>query len=247
MAIDIESLTIHGPGRIHSTKKKLMKIFWTVLFLVCLCSVVYSTYDTIRLYFNHESYLSVTSEVKKSLALPVITMCNGLRPNAGKDTSVFTDGFDIYKQTHKSFCVMGVDTCENARINLADQSCLMFNPDEDWKQYVPLQKMGFKMDFFLNVSDTSSSSYNVFYPPIVAVKIFLHSKDIDGNYVNEVAKVKPGFLTEIAIKKQEVYRVPAKPGKAGKSGKSQEIHFIPGKVRETLGNLVKSQGKVREF
>ena len=34
---------------------------------------------------------------------------------------------------------------------------------------------------------------------------------------------------------------------SGKSGKSQGIHFTPGKVREKSGNLVKSQGKVREF
>ena len=129
-------------------------------------------------------------------------------------------GYDKYTDTHKEFCLMEVDICKKPKIDQSLPSCLIVNPDEDWKQIVPLQGMGFKMDFFLNVSDTSSSSYNVFYPPIVAVKIFLHSKDIDGNYVNEVAKVKPGFLTEIAIKKQEVYRVPVKPGRAGKSGKS---------------------------
>ena len=35
--------------------------------------------------------------------------------------------------------------------------------------------------------------------------------------------------------------------KSGKSGKSQGIHFTSCKVREKSGNLVKSQGKVREF
>ena len=34
---------------------------------------------------------------------------------------------------------------------------------------------------------------------------------------------------------------------SAKSGKSQGIHLTPLKVREKSGNLVKSQGKVREF
>ena len=207
MGIEMDSLTIHGLGRVRSTKKNLMKIFWALLFLACLCGVVYSTYETLRLYFDYESYLSVTTEVKKSLALPVITMCNGLRFKSGKNTSVFTDGFDKYTDTYKRFCLMGVDICEKPKIDQSLPSCIIINPDENWKQYAPRPGMGFKMDFFLNDSDINTTSYNIYDPSIMAINIFIHSKDVDGYQVDEVVRVKPGFLTEITIKKQRFTRL----------------------------------------
>ena len=64
-------------------------------------------------------------------------------------------------------------------------------------------------------------------------------------------KTMPGSFYRVFVKfgkSQGIHFIPWKVREfSDKSGKSQGIHFIPWKVREKSGNLVISQGKIREF
>ena len=205
MAVDIESLTMHGPGRVHATEKKVLKFFWSALFLSCLVFVSFSTIMLIASHFKHESYVSVTTEVKKSLALPVITMCNGLRINAEYNGNhPFTDGFNHYEAVHKTFCKIGVDVCtDKPKIKSKPRplSCLVFNPNETARQFIRQKDHGLRFDFFLNTSDAPTSVLDSFQAPIMAVKVVFHSKNVDSYLMDNNIAAKPGFQSSIVIRK----------------------------------------------
>ena len=212
MAVDIESLTMHGPGRVHATEKKVLKFFWSALFLSCLVFVSFSTIKLIASHFKHESYVSVTTEVKKSLALPVITMCNGLRMNAENGSHLFTDGYDHYDAVHKTSCKIGMDICADKpkmKNTPRPLPCLIFNPNETARQYVLNKDHGLRFDFFLNVSDAPISVFDDFSPPIMAVKVVFHSQNVESYLMDNSVAAKPGFQSSIVIRKLKIKRLPS--------------------------------------
>ena len=239
MTISIDSLTIHGIGRVALTKNKVLKIFWTLVLLLCLYGVSETVFRTLNSYFKYKSYLLTTTEVSNSLPLPVITVCNGLRQYANeyenKGLSLFTEGFNDYVENYDDFCTIGTRSCQAASLNyemkkepLELPSCLVFNPNQNVKQSVPIADMGLRIDFFLNSSDLLPSDYDTFQPPSMAVRVFLHSKEVIPLLLNSAASAKPGFDTKIVIKKVNIKRLEVPFQSNCTSQRDNKTNFYPG-------------------
>ena len=246
MTISLDSLSIHGIGRVALTKVKVLKVFWTLVFVGCLYWVCVKTYHTISLHFEYNSYLLTTTEVKHALQLPAITICNGLRLHATKNASLFTRGFTNYTKIHLNFCMVEQLPCNNTSLTYEVKkepdtlpSCLVFNRKQSARQSFPVQDMGLRLDFFLNTSDTLSTSDENFQPPSMAVKIFLHSKEAVPLLLNSAASAKPGFSTEIVIQKVKISRLTSPFRSNCTANRENSTNFYPGNY--TLNGCMLSQ------
>ena len=231
MAVEVESLTIHGISRVLSKSSRTVRTFWSVLLLTCVALASAFVYQLVTEYLKYETIMSVTATVQKTLPFPVVTICNGLRMYDAENRSVFTEGFDRYVQINGRFCQFGGQRCVLKHLKYIqkpnEKSCLVFNPNETVQQSIPMFCQGLTLDFFLNRSDITTSQFNYYYDPrVAAAKVYIHSAQAFPFLINNQLLAKPGHVTKFVIRKVKVIRKEAPYVSNCTSNKSMD--YFPG-------------------
>ena len=220
MAFALDTLTMHGIGRVFVTESRGAKMFWSLIFLLSLFLATYGSMKIIQEFLDYTVVMSVKTEFRESMSLPVVTICNGLRMYDSDQNSSFSRGSVEYINVHKGHCLFGSGHCSPMpQKNSLDPEpfCVSVNQNQTTSQLEPVVQMGLQYEFFLNVSDklernisnTLERSISRLDPLTEAVKIYLHSKGVYPILMNNDLIAKPGYLTKIILRKKKFKRLPS--------------------------------------
>ena len=210
MEVDAESLTMHGIGRVVSSRSGRMRVTWSILVIISVAFASFFVSMLVTEYLKYETDLVYTGRVLPTMQFPVVTICNGLSNSRIENSSIFTEGFDSYIKSHKFFCRFNQMPCK--RVNLTyhgkphEESCLDFNFDETVYQTSPIIMDGLQIDFFINNSDQTPSFKDTYLLKAPVAKIYIHSSKEFSFLVKEMFVAKLGHMTSISLNKVRTSR-----------------------------------------
>ena len=232
MGVDLDSLTMHGIGRVLTTGSKRVRAVWSVLVISSIAFAFYFISILVKQYLAYETDLSYTHEVKSAMVFPVVTLCNGLRTYNVENKSTFTDGFEWFSNANPWFCQYNFQNCQNSGLmyegNPRAKSCLVFNAKEKVQQTSPSVSSGLQVDFFINNSDITVSDLDYYNPRAPAVKVYIHSADFLPTLGSDVV-AKLGHLTKLVIRKVHTKRMPQPYKSNCTHDKEKALDYFPGK------------------
>ena len=210
MAVEADSLTMHGIGRVIATTSGGVRAFWSTLLLASVTFASIFVFQLVSDYMKYETDLTFTAEVHQNMKFPVVTLCNGLRIYNVQNKSTFTDGFQWYSAANQHFCQFDKQPCPFSNLTyrerIHEKSCLEFNFDETVHQKMPMLNSGLVIDFFINESDITVANNNFYNPREEAVKVYIHSSKEFPFFFNNQLVAMPGHTTKIVIKKVRTIR-----------------------------------------